>query len=134
MKEIDYSELPQEKVHDLSEDWEPPVHKFFGKKLPNGKMEKEPVYTHIEYPRMVYSEKNDRIVAKIVHSDAELMSLGDGWKKNPAEFGVITQPSWEQMQMLKKAQEEKAEDVAARTDVSDYKIPKMTKTALKALE
>lgn len=134
MKEIDYSELPQEKVYDPNDDWEPPVHKFFGKKLPNGKTEKEPVYSHVEYPRMMYAEKNDRLVAKIVHSEAEMLSLGDGWKKTPADFGVITAPSFEQMIEMKKQEEAKAEDIEARTDVTDFKIPKMTRSALKALE
>jgi hypothetical protein len=87
-----------------------------------------------EYPRFVYAEKNNRVVAKIVHSDAELQSLGAGWEKTPAAFGVITAPSFEQLQKMKKEEEAQAEDIDARTDVTDFKIPKMTKTALKAME
>jgi len=134
MKTIDYSELPKDQTTALDNDWEPPVHKFFGRKLPNGKMEKEPVYTHVQFPSFMYAEKNDRLVAKIVHSEAEMLSLGDEWKTSPAEFGVITAPSFKQSLEIKKAEQAKAEDIEARTDVTDFKIPKMTKTALKAME
>jgi hypothetical protein len=116
--EIDYSEVPQSNAPTASEEWEPPVHKFFGKKLPNGKMEKEPVYVHQEYPRLMYALRNGKITAKIVHSDVELLSLGAGWEKNPSAFGYIGAPSFEQSLELKaraaeqqKTKEEEAQDV-----------------------
>lgn len=92
--EIDYSEIPQSAVHRSEEEWEPPVHKFFGKSLPNGKKEKEPVYSHQEYPRMVYAQENGKIKARIVNSDEEYAKLGDGWEKTPAVFGYIGAPSF----------------------------------------
>jgi hypothetical protein len=116
--EIDYSEVPQINVPTQSEEWEPPVHKFFGKKLPNGKMEKEPIYVHQEYPRLMYALRNGKLTAKIVHSDAELISLGSDWAKNPSAFGYIGAPSFEQALELKaaeaaqqKTKEEEAQDV-----------------------
>jgi hypothetical protein len=103
MNEIDYSAVPTAPARAESEDWEAPTHKFFGKKLPNGKTEKEPVYTHIEYPRLMYAQKNGKIVAKIVQSDAELNSLGEGWEKNPSAFGYIGAPSFEQRLKMEEA-------------------------------
>ena len=46
--EIDYSAVPSPTVENENQEWEPPVHKYFGKKLPNGKTEREPVYVHQE--------------------------------------------------------------------------------------
>lgn len=95
--ELDYSEVkPFNQSLPAQEEWEPPIHKFFGKKLPNGKTEKEPVYVHQEYPRLMYSLRDKKIVAKLVHSDAELMELGEGWEKTFAAFGHVSAPSYEQ--------------------------------------
>lgn len=98
--EIDYSSIPNSAIK-LDEDWDPPVHVHFGRKLENGKREKEPVYVHQEYPRMVYAKPADKIIAKIVNSDDELKALGEGWEKSPAAFGLITCPSFEQIEEMK---------------------------------
>jgi hypothetical protein len=113
--ELDYSEIktPVQSIQ-AQEDWEPPVHKFFGKKLPGGKTEKEPVYVHQEYPRAMYRLQDKRIVVKVVHSDIERDSLGEGWEKSFAAFGHISAPSFEQrlaMEAIKAAElKEKQED------------------------
>lgn len=96
--EIDYSAVPVPAHVPKDDDWEPPQHKFFGRKLENGKTEKEPIYVHQEYPRLVYSLQGEKIVARMIYSDTELEKLGDGWEKNPSAFGYISAPSWEQMQ------------------------------------
>lgn len=106
--EIDYSQIPQTEVHRSEEEWEPPTHKFFGKSLPNGKKEKEPIYVHQEYPRMVYAKTGEKISARIVNSDLEFAKLGDGWEKTPAAFGHIGAPSFEEHLAMKQAKEEEA--------------------------
>lgn len=101
MNEIDYSEIKQPQIISSNEEWEPPVHKYFGKKLPNGKTEKEPVYTHQEYPRLMYAMTDGKIKAREVNSEAEKLALGEGWEKTPAAFGYIGAPSFEETLMLK---------------------------------
>lgn len=105
---IDYSAIQSPAARQDENEWEPPVHKFFGKRLPNGKTEKEPVYVHQEYPRMMYALKGGKIQAKVVNSDAEKDALGEGWEKNPAAFGYIGAPSFEQIQQMREAPTEEA--------------------------
>lgn len=112
--EIDYSQLAPTQTVILDEEWEPPQHRFFGKRLENGKQEKEPVYVHKEYPRLFYSLQGDKIVAKLVNSDSELEKLGKGWEKNPSAFGYISAPSFEQIQEINAQKDaEKSYDKAA---------------------
>lgn len=101
MNEIDYSEIKQPQVVSANEEWEPPVHKYFGKKLPNGKTEKEPVYTHQEYPRLMYTQVDGKIKARVVASEEEKIALGAGWEKTPAAFGYIGAPSFEEALAMK---------------------------------
>ena len=93
--EIDYSQI-QQTTKSTDDGWEAPPHVYFGRKLENGKREKEPVYVHQEYPRMMYSQKDGKITAKVVKSEAELNALGKGWEKTPAAFGYVGAPSFEQ--------------------------------------
>lgn len=112
MKDIDYSEIVQPAKTTEDDGWEPPVHKYFGKKLANGKMEKEPVYVHQEYPKLLYSQKNGKIVARVVKSAGEKTALGAGWEETPAAFGYIGAPSFEQhLQMKETEPEEIVEEV-----------------------
>lgn len=97
MIEIDYSRVPSQNAPPpADEGWEAPQHKYFGRRLPNGKMEKEPVYAHQEFPRVMYGMENGRLSAAVVNSEHESAALGAGWEKNPAAFGLITCPSHEQ--------------------------------------
>lgn len=115
MNEIDYSEVMQPQIVSSNEEWEPPVHKYFGKKLANGKMEKEPIYYHQDYPRFMYHQTDGKIKARVVNSDAELMKLGAGWAKTPAEFGHIGAPSFEQsIEMKNKIDIESNQDEPAK--------------------
>lgn len=100
MPTFDYSKVPHKPHRTPSDDtWEPPEHKFFGRKRPDGKMEKEPPYVFQEYPRqMYYKEADGSVSVAEVNSDGERDALGKGWKTSPADFGIITQPSFEQMQ------------------------------------
>ena len=93
--EIDYSGISQEATGAQDPDsWEPPIHKFFGRRQASGKMEKEPVYVHQEYPRLMYSlAAPGKIIARIAHSAADVAGLGEGWEKTPAAFGYISAPS-----------------------------------------
>lgn len=103
--EIDYSAVHPVEIP-APEDWDPPRHVFFGKKLPNGKSEKEPVYVHQEYPRIMYArpDADKAIITKVVNSDAELQMLGDGWVKNPIALGYIGAPSQEEHLRLQGSQ------------------------------
>ncbi len=94
--EIDYSEISTPAGETPESDWEPPVHKYFGKKLPNGKTEKEPLYSYKEYPRMMYALRAGKIVARQVNSDQERDALGPNWETTFAAFGHISAPSFEQ--------------------------------------
>ncbi len=47
--------------------------------------------------------------SKLVHSEAEEKELGKDWAESPAEFGVITAPSLEQIEEAKAKAEEKVE-------------------------
>ena len=94
--EIDYSSVQTvDKV--IDEEWEAPSHKYFGRKLENGKTEKEAAYVHQEYPRLVYSKPKDKIIAKVINSENELKSLGAGWEKNASAFGYLSAPSFDQL-------------------------------------
>lgn len=111
--EIDYSQLPPSAPVRNEEEWEPPVHKYFGTKdKQTGKMQKEPVYVHQEYPRTVYAKQGNKIVARLVKSDEELKALGKGWEKNPSAFGFIGAPSHEEQIKIDAA--EQAAKMAAK--------------------
>lgn len=108
MSKLDYSSVMETQVTIEGDTWEPPVHKYFGRKLPNGKMEPEPRYTHQEYPKMKYADVNGSIRVKQVGSVQEEAKLGEEWVDNPAKFGYIGAPSFEQM--LEMREVEKADD------------------------
>jgi hypothetical protein len=110
--EIDYSGIATPAQQTAQEDWEPPVHKYFGKKLANGKTEKEPIYSYQEFPRMMYGLRDGKIQARVVNSDAEKAALGDKWATNPSAFGYFTAPSFEQVLAMREAKEETEEVVA----------------------
>ncbi len=103
---IDYSEIaPVTDVASSQEDWEPPRKVFFGKKDSRGKMEKEPVYIHQEFPRMIYKQEPDRVVANIVNNEQEKQArLADGYVLTLGELGIITAPSYEQILEMKAKQ------------------------------
>ena len=120
--EIDYSGMPPTAPQRQEEEWEPPVHKYFGPKDKNGKMQKEPVYVHQEYPRTFYAKQGNRIVARLVKSDEELKALGKGWEKSPAAFGFIGAPSYEEQQRINAAQEQAAQAQAQATTTAASEI------------
>jgi hypothetical protein len=104
-QEIDYAAviptLPAEQ-----EEWEAPKHVYFGKKLPSGKMEKEPVYVHQEFPLMLYGVSDGRVRALIVHNEAEREAkMAEGYARNPAAFGVVTCPTLQEVIAAKREKE-----------------------------
>lgn len=101
MEEIDYSGIPAPAANPSEESWEPPPHKYFGPKDAKGKRIPEPVYTHQEYPRTVYSRKDGKIIAKLVRSDEELKAIGSDWTKDLSSLGYIGAPSFEQSLAMK---------------------------------
>lgn len=117
--EIDYSNIA-EPVPAPRTSWRPPRHVFFGKRNPeDGVMEEEPTYVYQEYPRMLYSKRDGKIVASIVNSDEERDGLlAKGWALTPAAFGHLTAPSFEEHQamlaeqaaVLEKEESEKTEE------------------------
>jgi hypothetical protein len=119
--EIDYSEISQPASEVLQEDWEPPVHKYFGKKDSKGKMEKEPIYSYVEFPRILYGMREGKIFARVVNNTGEKEALMEkGFVLNPIEFGLITAPSFEQRleqeDTARKAKEAATADVGGTAD------------------
>lgn len=113
---IDFSELQSEAGVRNDADWEAPPHRFVGKKLPNGKSEKEPVYIHQSYPAVFYGLNGNRIVAKQVNSEQDHRQLGDEWKDSPAAFGYIGAPSFEQIVESKKSKEKNDSESQVESD------------------
>ncbi len=110
-QQIDYSNI-QETPSVAKSSWRPPRHVYFGKRNPeDGVMEEEPTYVHQEFPRMLYKKDGEKIVALIVNSDTELtLALAKGAEKNPAAFGHLTAPSFEEVTAMRaKAEAKEAE-------------------------
>lgn len=104
--EIDYSSIVPATPNLIEDSWEAPKHVYFGKKLPNGKMEKEPVYVHQSLPAMMYGWFENRVRAAIANTRAELDDLiAAGYKDTPAAFGIITAPDAEEVARRKIAKE-----------------------------
>lgn len=123
--EIDYGEISQPASEVLQEDWEPPIHKYFGKKDAKGKMEKEPVYSYIEFPRILYGRRDGKIMARVVNTTAEKEALLEkGFALNPAEFGYLTAPSFEQ-----RLEQEDAERKAKEAKQAEKPAPVETEGA-----
>lgn len=95
---IDYSAIPGPEMTGPDE-WETPPRKYFGPKLPNGKLAPEKPYIYQPYPSVRYAQPGGpgtRIVTKMVHSKEEDATLGSSWKHAAADFGFIGAPSVEQ--------------------------------------
>lgn len=106
MATIDYSALQSTDVSQSQQEWEPPQHKFFGRRLPNGRMEPEPVYRYQPFPAFRYCKVGENIQARLVTSEAEARTLGAEWKDSPAEFGFVGAPTHEQARAAKLAEVE----------------------------
>ena len=82
-------------------------HVYAGPKDPEtGEMMEEPVYVHQDLPRMLFHPDYDgwpRAGKMFATEDEVASALADGWVKSPAEHGVITEPSREQMEAEKLA-------------------------------
>lgn len=59
----------------------------------------------VQYPKFKYHATK---AARIVNDDAEEQELGSEWKDSPAEFGVITCPSAEDLQNAEAVVEDNA--------------------------
>ena len=83
-------------------------HVYVGPKDPvTGEMMEEPVYVHQELPRMMYHPDYEGWprVGKVFHTEEEVAdALAAGWVKSPADAGVITEPSLEQIEEQKLAE------------------------------
>lgn len=101
---LDFSDLVVPPTGTAEEDYEPPRHVFFGKKDARGKMEKEPVYHHQAFPKMLYKLEAGRIRTTLVQDERGFkVYLKDGWSEDPADFGYIGAPSQEQILDAKEA-------------------------------
>lgn len=117
IESIDFSSVAQPRADGIASDWDPPPHKFFGKRLPNGKSEQEPQYVYQEYPRMLYGRDGDKIRAKVVHDDESRDALlAEGYALTPAEFGVVTCPSFEDATRMRIERERNGEDFTTQTE------------------
>ena len=96
---IDYSEINFGTPIGEVTEWEEPVHKYFGPKDPRtGRRMPEPKYAYVAFPAMMYRLKDGKMTARIVTSQAESDALSNiGFADSPAAFGVITNPSQEEM-------------------------------------
>lgn len=103
--EIDYSGIKEQPVGISKTRWKPPKHVYFGPKDPDtGEMLPEPEYEYKEYPRMMYMREGRKVRAILVNDDEEKeVALKDGFKLSPGECGLITAPSFEQVQAAKRA-------------------------------
>ena len=95
--EIDTSLIKQE-PSGTPQTWRPPRHVFFGKKGTDGQMEEEPTYVYQAFPCMLYKPLDGKLSAVLVHNDEDKAArIAEGYADSPAKFGVITAPSFEQM-------------------------------------
>lgn len=98
-------DIPQGLPDPNDGNWEAPTRRFYGKKLPDGKMEKEKPYVHQDYPAGRYAQPSGpgtTIQHKLVNSKEEDAALGPGWEKNPSAFGYLGAPSQEELARLQK--------------------------------
>lgn len=112
-QQIDYTGVtPVSPSKAIDDAWEPPRHVYFGPKDPNtGRMAKEPVYVHQQWPMFLYRKNGERVQATVVNSPAQRQALGTDWHDTPEKLGMITAPSFEQLQEAR----EKAERSATLT-------------------
>jgi hypothetical protein len=116
--ELDYSAIPTPSAN-VDDGWEAPRHVFFGKKLPDGKLEKEPAYKFEAYPSVVYAQPGGpgtRIVTKMLYSEADRALLGPGWESTAAKFGYIGAPSFEDHLRLNGSPAQAMADEQAKRD------------------
>jgi len=120
---IDYSAIPGP-AEMPSEEWETPPRKYFGKKLPNGKLEPEKPYVFQPYPSVRYAQpggKGSQIVTKMVNSKEEDDRLGSDWKHSPSAFGYIGAPSVEEQLRLNGSPVQAMIDAQAEKDAEAQK-------------
>lgn len=99
--------------------WETPTRKYYGKKLPDGKLEKEKPYVHQDYPAGRYAQPGGvgtPIAHKLVHSKDEDIALGPGWEKTPAAFGYIGAPSRDELARLNQSPAQALIDAQSEKD------------------
>jgi hypothetical protein len=82
-------------------------HVYAGPKDPlTGEMIEEPVYVHVDYPRMLYHPDYDGWPASgkmFETAEGVAEALADGWVKTPVDKGIVTAPSREQIEADKLA-------------------------------
>ena len=83
-------------------------HVYVGPKDPEtGEMMEEPVYVHKNVPAMLYHPEwpGWPTAGKVFDTEQEMAeALADGWMKSPADAGVLTAPSLEQLEEQKLAE------------------------------
>lgn len=98
MIDIDYSAVKPPEADKTTAWGKAPKHVYFGPRDANGEMLPEPASTYAKFPRFMYAKKDNGLAARVVASQAEQDALGAEWKESPAEHGIFTAPSFEQMQ------------------------------------
>jgi hypothetical protein len=114
--ELDTSNIQQTPVtHTTS--WRAPRHVYFGKKGEDGMMQDEPVYVYQKFPSMLYKLNGEKLMAAIVQNEEELSKrTADGWKDSPEAFGILTAPSFDQIN-AQKSEMEREDQSATQIDV-----------------
>lgn len=95
---IDFTDLPAPAPSNAEADYEPPRHVFFGRRDERGRMEKEPVYRHQSFPKMMYGAGPAGPRAMLIRDDREFKAaVKEGWHETPEALGLITAPSRDQI-------------------------------------
>lgn len=106
--QLDYSAIIQ-KPHIPTTRWQPPPHKFFGRKDADGMPTPEPVYVHQDYPAMRYKAKDGKIGVVLVDTAAEdELFKADGYENSPAAFGYVGAPDIQTVLKMRAEAEERA--------------------------
>lgn len=123
--EIDTSNIQQAPAATQSS-WRAPRHIYFGKKGADGVMEEEPVYAHQSFPKMIYKMRGEVVLAEIVNNTVEHQDkLTAGWRDSPADFGIITAPSFDQIRAQGESQHESTEDASEHVAARRGRPPKV---------
>lgn len=102
---IDESDIARPMPVDITR-WEPPRHVYFGPKDSRGRMQPEPKKSTAMYPSTRYCKTANGLKAIQVEDEAADKELGPEWKHSPADFGIYTHPTKEQMRAMEEDESE----------------------------
>lgn len=79
--------------------WAPPRHVYFGPKDPDtGEPLPEPTYVYKEFPLMLYKLEGRKLKVVVAKDgDEKGDRIGQGYRLSPADWGIVTCPSFDQL-------------------------------------